>query len=36
MMNTDGTIGGNNMGLGQADDQQMITPNDRENYITRL
>ena len=36
MMNTDGTPGGNNMGLGQMDDQQMITPNDRENYIQRL
>jgi len=35
-MNTDGTTGGNNMGLGQADDQQMITISDRENYITRL
>jgi hypothetical protein len=35
-MNTDGTTGGNNIGLGQADDQQMITLNDRENYISRL
>ena len=36
MMNTDGTQGGNNMNLGQVDDQQMIILNDRENYITRL
>lgn len=35
-MNTDGTSGGNNMALGQADDQQMITLNDRENFIVRL
>jgi hypothetical protein len=36
MMNNDGTTGGNNMALGQADDQQIITINDRENYIARL
>jgi len=35
-MNTDGTTSGNNMALGQGDDQQMITINDRENYIARL
>ncbi len=36
MMNTDGTIGGNNVGLGQVDDQQMLTSTDRENYVARL
>lgn len=36
MMNTDGTPAGNNMSLGQTDDQQMITTNDRENYIIKL
>ncbi|CAF3759498.1 unnamed protein product [Adineta steineri] len=35
-MNPDGTTGGNNVGLGQVDDQQMITSADRENYIARL
>jgi hypothetical protein len=35
-MNTDGTTGGNNMGLGQVDDQQMITSSDRETFIARL
>lgn len=35
-MNTDGTTGGTNMGLAPADDQQMITIADRENYIARL
>ncbi len=33
MMNNDGITGGN---YGQIDDQQMITPVDRENYIARL
>jgi hypothetical protein len=36
MMNSDGTTGGNNGGLGQMDDQQMMTLSDRENYIARL
>lgn len=36
MMNTDGTTGGNNMSLGQPDDQQLITGADREIYITKL
>ncbi|CAF4255970.1 unnamed protein product, partial [Rotaria sp. Silwood2] len=36
MMNNDGTTGGNNVGLTQTDDQQMITLADRENYIARL
>jgi hypothetical protein len=36
MMNTDGRTGGNNIGFGQVDDQQLITPADRENCIGRL
>lgn len=35
-MNNDGTAGGNNVGLVQMDDQQMITLPDRENYVARM
>lgn len=36
MMNMDGSAGENTLGLGQGDDQQMITLADRENCIARL